>query len=104
MNKRRKTRWLLGAGSAICLVAWLAFAVGMVMDLGLAALFALATVAAVLTEGLLWLAAALLGMRAFQARRYLWERVREWIGGPPAADQTFPRKRTDPNQRPGGTS
>ena len=104
MNKRRKTRWLLGAGSAICLMAWLAFTVGMVLDLGFAALFVLATVAAVLTEGLLWLAAVLLGVRAFQTRRYLWERVREWIGGPSAADQTFPRKRTDPYQRPGGTS
>lgn len=85
MNKRRKTRWLLGAGSAICLMSWLAFAVGMVLDLSFAALLALATVAAVLTEGLLWLAAALLGMRAFQARRYLWEGVREWLGGPPVS-------------------
>jgi hypothetical protein len=39
-------------------------------------MFALATVAAVATEGTIWLAALLLGVSVFQVRRQLWESVR----------------------------
>ncbi|MEF3081585.1 hypothetical protein V3391_05085 [Luteimonas sp. SMYT11W] len=36
----------------------------------------LVTVAAVATEGLVWLSAALLGLRVFEARRQLWQTLR----------------------------
>jgi hypothetical protein len=40
-------------------------------------MLALVTLAAVSTEGLIWLTALLLGMNVYSARRHLWQRLRE---------------------------
>lgn len=65
-------RWLLVGGGLICLVCWIALGLGIAMDVSRGTLLVLATVAAVATEGLFWLAAAILGISVFQARRRIW--------------------------------
>lgn len=75
---RRKWIWIALAG-VTCVLSWLALAVGIAMKVGTGTMFILATVAAVATEGTVWLAALLLGVSAYQARRRLWERIRPRI-------------------------
>lgn len=65
-------RWLLIAGGAVCLACWIALGLGIAMEVSRGTLFVLATLAAVATEGLFWLAAAVLGVTVFQARRRIW--------------------------------
>ena len=72
---RRKWLWIRLAASA-ALLSWVALAAGIVMDAGTTAMFVLATLAAVTTEGTIWLAALMLGVSAYQARRRLWETIR----------------------------
>ncbi|MDH5821684.1 hypothetical protein QFW77_01570 [Luteimonas sp. RD2P54] len=72
---RRKWLWIATAGAA-CLLSWVALAVGIALGVGTAAMLVLATLAAVTTEGTVWLAALLLGVSVYQARRRLWEKVR----------------------------
>ena len=72
---RRKWLWIKLAATA-ALLSWVALAAGIVMDAGTTAMFVLATLAAVTTEGTIWLAALLLGVSAYQARRRLWEKIR----------------------------
>lgn len=75
MNATR-WRWLrLAVG--VCLLTWLALGIGLVAGVGFTPRLVLATLAAVSTEGLIWLTALLLGMNAYSARRYLWQRLRE---------------------------
>ncbi|NZA25460.1 hypothetical protein H0E84_03615 [Luteimonas sp. SJ-92] len=74
-SHRRKWRWIALAGAA-CLLSWVALAVGIALGVGTAAMFVLATLAAVTTEGTVWLAALLLGVSVYQARRRLWETLR----------------------------
>ena len=73
--QRRKWMWIKLAGAA-CLLSWVALAVGIGMDVGTSTMLVLATLAAVTTEGTIWLAALLLGVSAYQARRRLWEKIR----------------------------
>lgn len=69
-------RWLrLAAG--VCLLTWLALGIGLVAGVGFTPRLVLATLAAVSTEGLIWLTALLLGMNVYSARRHLWQRLRE---------------------------
>jgi hypothetical protein len=75
MNAAR-WRWLrLAVG--VCLLTWLALGIGLVAGLGFTPMVVLATLAAVSTEGLIWLTALLLGMNVYSARRHLWNRLRE---------------------------
>lgn len=76
-------RWLLVGGGLICLVCWIALGLGIAMDVSRGTLLVLATVAAVATEGLFWLAAAILGISVFQARRRIWG----WLSRRPAEDE-----------------
>lgn len=73
--QRRKWMWIKLAGAA-CVLSWVALAVGIGLDVGTGTMFVLATLAAVTTEGTIWLAALLLGVSAYQARRRLWETIR----------------------------
>lgn len=66
---------ILGAGGAVCLAAWAAFAAGLVIGVGTAARLALLTIALVTTEGLFWLAAAMFGITVVQLRRKLLDRL-----------------------------
>lgn len=75
MNAAR-WRWLLLA-VGVCLSTWLALGIGLVADVGFTTMLALVTLAAVSTEGLIWLTALLLGMNVYSARRHLWQRLRE---------------------------
>jgi hypothetical protein len=75
-DRRKMSVRVLAVAGVLCLVSWIALAAGFLMNAGFATMFVLATVAALATEGLVWLTAALLGIRAFKARRYLLERVR----------------------------
>lgn len=72
---RRKLRWIAAAAS-LSLLAWVALAAGIALEAGTGTMFVLASAAAVTTEGTIWLAAALLGLSAFQVRRNLWDSVR----------------------------
>jgi len=67
--------WIKLAG-IVCLLSWVALAVGIGLDVGTGTMLVLATLAAVTTEGTIWLAASLLGVSAYQARRRLWEKLR----------------------------
>ena len=75
-------RWLLVGGGLICLACWIALGVGIAMDVSRATLLVLATLTAVATEGLFWLAAAVLGVTVFQARRRIWS----WLSRRPGRD------------------
>lgn len=74
--QRRKWMWIKLAG-VVCLLSWVALAVGIGLKVGTGTMLVLATLAAVTTEGTIWLAALLLGMSAYQARRRLWEKLRK---------------------------
>jgi len=65
LNKKR----LLTAGAVVCLVVWLAFATALVLGIDGTLRLVMLTVALLLTEGLVWLSAAVLGITAFQMRR-----------------------------------
>lgn len=72
---RRKWKWIALAGVA-CLLSWVALALGIALKAGSGTMLVLATLAAVTTEGTVWLTALLLGVNAYQARRRLWEKLR----------------------------
>ncbi len=74
-NSRRigARRWLLVGGGLIFLTSWIALGLGIAMEVSRGTLFVLATLAAVATEGLFWLAAAIFGVTVFQARRKIWD-------------------------------
>lgn len=60
---------LLLMGAVVCVVAWLAFATALVLGVDGTARLVMLTVALLLTEGLVWLSAAVLGITAFQMRK-----------------------------------
>ena len=74
-NSRRigTRRWLLFGGGLICLACWVALGIGFFMEASRGTLLVLATVTALATEGLFWLAAAIFGVTVFQARRKIWD-------------------------------
>ncbi len=72
---RRKWRWIVLSAVA-SLLSWLALVLGFLLDAGTGTMLILATLAAVTTEGTIWLAALLLGVSVYQARRRLWEKLR----------------------------
>jgi hypothetical protein len=74
--KRRKWMWIKLAGTA-CLLSWLALAVGIGLEVDTGAMLVLAILVAVTTEGTIWLAALLLGVSVYQARRRLWQNLRQ---------------------------
>ena len=54
-NRRsRARRWLLVGARSICMACWIAFGLGIVMDVSRSTLVILVTVAAVATEGVFW--------------------------------------------------
>lgn len=71
----RPKRWLLLGGGMLCLISWIALAVGIHMDVASNTLIVLATFTALATEGLFWLAAAIFGITVFQARRRICGRL-----------------------------
>jgi hypothetical protein len=73
-STNRKWRWILLAGAASVL-SWLALGAGVLLDVETGTLIVLATLAALTTEGTVWLAALTLGLSTFQARRQIWERL-----------------------------
>jgi len=72
---RRPWRWI-ALGGVVCLLAWIAAGIGLAIGVDRTTRLVLVTVAAVATEGLVWLSAALLGLRVFEARRQLWQTLR----------------------------
>lgn len=72
---RRPWRWI-ALGGVVCLLAWIAVAVGLALGVDRTTRLVLVTAAAVATEGLVWLSALVLGLRVFEARRRLWQAVR----------------------------
>lgn len=68
---RRARRWIVLAGTA-CALSWVALVTGLLMQVDTGTRIALATAAAVTTEGMFWLAALLLGVSVYQTRRQLW--------------------------------
>jgi len=73
--QRRKWMWIKLAG-IVCLLSWVALAIGIGLGAGTGTMLVLASLAALATEGMIWLAALLLGVSAYQARRRLWEKIR----------------------------
>lgn len=76
---RSPWRWI-ALGGVVCLLAWIAVGVGLVLDVDRTTWLVLVTVAAVTSEGLVWLSAALLGLRVFEARQQLWRKLRGLFG------------------------
>ena len=75
LGRSNGKKGILAVGSAICLAAWAAFAVSMVIGIGTATQLAVLTVALVVTEVLFWVAAALFGITVIQLRRKLMGRL-----------------------------
>lgn len=76
--QRRKWMWIKLVGIA-CLLSWVALVVGIGLKVETGTMLVLATLAAVTTEGTIWLAALLLGVSAYQARRRLLEKLRQRV-------------------------
>jgi hypothetical protein len=77
--RSKARRWLLPAAATLCIASWIALGAGVATGAGKGTMLVLATSAALTTEGLVWLSAMLLGLRAFEARRYLFDRVRRAV-------------------------
>lgn len=74
--RRNRWRWI-SLGAIVCVIAWVALAIGLLSGVGFNARLVLVTVAAFATEGLFWLAAALLGISVFEARHAIWNALRQ---------------------------
>lgn len=72
---RLKWCWIAVAAS-ICVLSWLALGAGVMLGAGTGTRVVLAGIAALATEGTVWLAALLLGMSAYQVRRQVWGKLR----------------------------
>lgn len=79
-NKYSGRRLLLGAALVLCLLCWIALGVGLYLGVGTGARLGLATAAALSSEAVVWIAAAVFGLRLFEARRELWRRLRLALG------------------------
>lgn len=77
---RRARHWIVLAGT-VCVVSWIALITGVLMQVDTGIRIALATAAAVTTEGTFWLAALLLGVSVYQARRQLWATLKRRFAG-----------------------
>jgi hypothetical protein len=75
-NNNKKWRWVALAGAA-CVLSWIALGIGIAMEAGFGVMVVLATLAAVTTEGTFWLAALVLGVSTYQARRQIWQALRK---------------------------
>lgn len=73
----RKKWWVVGSGAVVCLLAWLALAIGLALDVEFTERLVLVTVAAVATEALIWLTAGTFGLSVFEARRSIWRYLRD---------------------------
>ncbi|PZQ10723.1 MAG: hypothetical protein DI564_15500 [Rhodanobacter denitrificans] len=62
-------------------MSWIALITGVLMQVDTGIRIALATAAAVTTEGTFWLAALLLGVSVYQARRQLWATLKRRFAG-----------------------
>lgn len=76
MTKGKKWRWVALAAAA-CVLSWIALGIGIAMEAGFGAMVVLATLAAITTEGTFWLAALVLGVSTYQARRQFWQALRK---------------------------
>lgn len=79
LKARPWKRWLLIAGGLVCALAWIALFGGLAIDVGRGSLLVLATAAALSTEALVWLAALALGLKVFEARRVLIDRLKSLV-------------------------
>jgi hypothetical protein len=79
-NKYSRKRLLLTAALVLCLLCWIALGVGLYLGAGTGVRLGLATAAALSSEAVVWVAAAVLGLRLFEARRELWRRLRLGLG------------------------
>lgn len=77
---RSRKWWLIAIAAGFCLASWIALAVGLLLGVGFTPRLVLATAAALSTEALMWVTAAVLGLRMFEARRKVWQRVRAMFG------------------------
>lgn len=73
---RHPWRWI-ALGGVLCLLSWIALAVGLALEVERSTRIVLVTLAAVSSEGLVWLSALLLGLRVFEVRRRLWRTLRD---------------------------
>jgi hypothetical protein len=74
-STRGPWRWI-ALGGVVCGFAWIALGVGLVLGVDRAMRLVLVTTVALVSEGLVWLTALLLGLRIFDARRRLWQMLR----------------------------
>lgn len=70
----RKRFWLV-LGATICLLSWLALGAGILLGVKAGTMIVLATLAAVATEALVWMAALILGVSVYQMRRNIREKL-----------------------------
>ena len=71
-----KLKHLIGlAGGAAFLAAWVAVAIGYLLQVGPATWTLLVVIAAFASEALIWCLAAMLGLTVFEARRAIWRRL-----------------------------
>lgn len=70
----KKWRWVYLA-AALCVLSWIALGAGIALQVGTGAMLVLTTLAALTTEGVVWLTALMFGISAYGARRELWGRL-----------------------------
>ncbi|MFC0679627.1 hypothetical protein ACFFGH_17455 [Lysobacter korlensis] len=70
----RKWKWIYLAGAA-CLLSWVALGIGIAVQAGTGPMVVLTTLAALTTEGLVWVTALVFGISAYSARRELLARL-----------------------------
>jgi hypothetical protein len=76
---RSRKWWLIAIAVSVCALSWVALAIGLLLGVGFTPRVVLATAAALSTEALVWIVAAVLGLRAFEARQRIWQRLKSIV-------------------------
>lgn len=77
---RSRRWWLIAIAASVCVLSWIALAVGLVLGVGFTPRLVLATAAALSSEALVWIVAGVLGLRLLEARQRIWQRLRALAG------------------------
>lgn len=79
ITTRSRKWWLIAIAASICALSWIGLAIGLFLGVGFTPRVVLVTAAALSSEVLVWIVAAVLGLRAFEARQRIWQRLRRIV-------------------------
>lgn len=78
-TKRSRGWWLIATAAGVCVASWIALGVGLYVGAGFTPRLVLVSMAAISSEALVWIVAAVLGLRVFEARRRIAQRLRDTL-------------------------